>query len=311
MPLLKIVFMGTPDFALPSLRIIHEAGYGIAAVITAPDKPAGRGLNLKQSPIKKYALEHGLKVLQPEKLKSPEFLEELKALHANLQIVVAFRMLPEVVWNMPSLGTFNLHASLLPQYRGAAPINWAIINGEKETGATTFFLQHEIDTGEIIFQESLPIATNETAGEIHDKLSLMGAELVWKTVKAIEDGNAPSIPQNTSSNLKHAPKIFREDCKIDWNKTAIEIHNHIRGLSPFPGAWTMHEGKVVKVYRSQLTTNNEELTTDSGTIIQHENHLYVACKDALLEITELQTEGKKRMEVTAFLKGNELVGRFI
>lgn len=311
MPLLKIVFMGTPDFALPSLRIIHEAGYGIAAVITAPDKPAGRGLNLKQSPIKKYALEHGLRVLQPEKLKSPEFLEELKALHANLQIVVAFRMLPEVVWNMPTFGTFNLHASLLPQYRGAAPINWAIINGEKETGATTFFLQHEIDTGEIIFQETLPIATNETAGEIHDKLSLIGAELVLKTVKAIETGNAPFISQNATSTLKHAPKIFREDCRINWNKTALEIHNHIRGLSPFPGAWTMHEGKVVKIYGTKLATTNEQISTDFGLITQHENRLYVACKNALLEITELQTEGKKRMEVTAFLKGNELAGRFI
>ena len=256
---LRIVFMGTPEFAVASLDKLVKAGCNIVGVITAPDKPAGRGMELQQSAVKKYAVEKGLNILQPEKLKNPDFLQELKALNADLQIVVAFRMLPEVVWNMPPMGTINLHGSLLPQYRGAAPINWAIINGEKETGVTTFKLQHEIDTGNILLQESFPIGDAETAGEVHDRMKEIGADLLLKTVEGLAKGSLkeqeqPSMVNGESSKniehtLKHAPKIFTETCNINWDKSVDEVYNLIRGLSPYPAAFTFLEGKKLKVYR--------------------------------------------------------------
>ncbi|HEY8938012.1 MAG TPA: methionyl-tRNA formyltransferase, partial [Cyclobacteriaceae bacterium] len=233
---LRIIFMGTPEFAVPSLEILIENKINVVAVITAPDKPQGRGQKIVCSPVKECALKHNVPVLQPTNLKAPEFLEELKSYNANLQIVVAFRMLPEVVWNMPSLGTFNLHASLLPQYRGAAPINWAIINGEKETGATTFFLKHEIDTGSIIYQFKEPIHENDNVGTLYERLMKNGAQLVLKTVKAIEAGTYPSVPQPHDVEIKHAPKIFKETCQINWNQSAEQIRNFVRGLSPYPAA---------------------------------------------------------------------------
>ena len=250
-PSLRIVFMGTPEFAVASLDALVKAGYNIAGVITAPDKPAGRGMKLTESAVKKYAVEHDLPVLQPEKLKNPAFLEELKALKADLQIVVAFRMLPEQVWSMPPLGTVNLHGSLLPQYRGAAPINWAVINGEKETGVTTFKLQHTIDTGDILLQESFPIGENETAGEVHDRMKEIGAALLVKTVSGLASGSLSPQPQSSLVNeneLKHAPKIFTEPSRIDFSKTVEEVHNLVRGLSPFLGAFTTMDGKRLKIY---------------------------------------------------------------
>ncbi|HQD13162.1 MAG TPA: methionyl-tRNA formyltransferase, partial [Chitinophagales bacterium] len=255
---LRIVFMGTPDFAVPSLDILVQNNYDVVGVITAPDKPAGRGQQLQQSAVKKYAVEKGLHILQPEKLKNPEFIAELKALEANLFIVVAFRMLPEMVWQMPEYGTFNLHASLLPQYRGAAPINWAVINGEKETGVTTFFLQHEIDTGNIILQETIKIEEEDNAGTVHDKLMNVGSQLVLKTVRAIEENKVQESPQSAinSPQLKHAPKIFKETCLIDWQRPAAEIHNLIRGLSPYPAAFTYLDGKVLKIYSAQIAQSN-------------------------------------------------------
>ena len=237
---LRIVFMGTPEFAISSLKELVENGYNVVGVITAPDKPAGRGNKLSESAVKKYAVENNVKVLQPEKLKNPEFLTELEGLKADLQVVVAFRMLPEVVWNMPPIGTFNLHGSLLPQYRGAAPLNWAVINGETKTGVTTFLLDHEIDTGKIIFKRETPIGENETVGDVHDRLMEIGATLVVETVDAIAEGNIQPIPQTElieGTEIKHAPKIFKEDCKIDWNKDSESIRNLIRGLSPYPAAW--------------------------------------------------------------------------
>src|SRR6476619_5200817 len=243
---LRIIFMGTPEFAVASLDALVQAGCNIVGVITAPDKPAGRGMKLQESAVKQYAITKELKVLQPDKLKNAQFLEELKELNADLQVVVAFRMLPEVVWNMPPMGTINVHGSLLPQYRGAAPINWAIINGEKETGVTTFKLQHEIDTGDILLQETIPVGENETAGEIHDRMKEIGAQLLVRTIEELASGRLKEQPQVKSTNskipdtsdLKHAPKIFTETCRLDWNKSATEIHNLIRGLSPFPGAFT-------------------------------------------------------------------------
>src|SRR5919107_1410182 len=253
---LRIVFMGTPEFAVASLNALVEAGCNIVGVITAADKPAGRGMKLTESAVKKYAVEKDLHTLQPEKLKNPAFLEELEALKADVQIVVAFRMLPEVVWNMPPLGTINVHGSSLPQYRGAAPINWAIINGEKETGVTTFKLQHEIDTGNIFLQEKIPIGDDETAGELHDIMKEIGAKLLVSTVKGIEDGSLQETAQSkvieqVNGELKHAPKRFTEDCTIKWNKTCDEIYNLIRGLSPYPGAITTLQGKILKIYKSK------------------------------------------------------------
>ncbi|MGE5105983.1 MAG: methionyl-tRNA formyltransferase, partial [Sphingobacteriales bacterium] len=265
---IRIVFMGTPEFAVASLDALVKAGCIIVGVITAPDKPAGRGMKLNESPVKKYAVEHGLKVLQPEKLKNPDFLAELKSLNADLQIVVAFRMLPEVVWNMPPMGSVNLHGSLLPQYRGAAPINWAVINGEKETGVTTFKLKHEIDTGDILLQESFPIGEDDTAGEVHDTMKEIGAKLLVKTVAGLAAGTLKEKPQNKFQNpnskiqdLHHAPKIFTETCKIDFTKSTEEVHNLVRGLSPFPGAFTSLEGKMLKIYRSKKEISTPKINT--------------------------------------------------
>ncbi len=307
---LKIVFMGTPEFAVASLDALVKAGCTIVGVITAPDKPAGRGMKLQESAVKKYATEKGLHILQPEKLKNPQFLEELKALNADLQIVVAFRMLPEVVWNMPPMGTVNLHGSLLPQYRGAAPINWAVINGEKETGVTTFKLQQEIDTGNILLQDKFPIGENETAGEVHDRMKEIGAQLLVKTVQGLADGSLKETPQATvigqQNELKHAPKIFTETCKIDWTKTVDEVHNLIRGLSPFPGAFTQLEGKTLKIYRSEKeikapSVATGEFETDKKT------YLKFACSNGYLLVKELQLEGKKKMNVEDFLRGYKFI----
>src|SRR6187455_3565528 len=248
---LRIVFMGTPEFAVASLEALVKAKCNIVGVITAPDKQAGRGMKVTESAVKKYAVRHHLKVLQPEKLKNLEFLEELRSLNADLQIVVAFRMLPESVWNMPPLGTINLHGSLLPQYRGAAPINWAVINGEKETGVTTFKLQHEIDTGDILLQDRFPIGENETAGEIHDRMKEIGAAVLVKTVEGLVGGTLAEVPQQQQDNLPRAPKIFTETCKIDWNKPVDEIYNLIRGLSPYPTAFSYFDNKMMKIYRAQ------------------------------------------------------------
>lgn len=304
---LKIVFMGTPDFAVESLKVLIENNYNVVGVVTAPDKPAGRGQKLNQSAVKKYALANDLKVLQPTNLKSDEFVEELNSLNANLQIVVAFRMLPEVVWNMPALGTFNLHASLLPQYRGAAPINWAIINGEKETGVTTFFLQHKIDTGDIIAQEKTSIGDNETAGELHNKLMIIGKDLVLKTVKAIENGNVQTVIQNNNQELKEAYKIFKPFCKVDWNKSINDIHNHIRGLSPYPTAFTVFKHKETEELTSCKLFKAEKEILDHnfsiGSIHQTKNELKIAVEGGFIKLLELQVAGKKRMTVSALLNG--------
>lgn len=304
---LRIVFMGTPEFAVASLDALVKAGYNIVGVITAPDKPAGRGMTLQQSAVKKYAVEHNLKVLQPEKLKNPEFLTDLKSLNADLQIVVAFRMLPEVVWNMPPMGSVNLHGSLLPQYRGAAPINWAVINGEKETGVTTFKLKHEIDTGNILLQQSFAIGENDTAGEVHDTMKEIGAALLVETVKGIADASLEEQPQLSTVNhqlstLHHAPKIFTETCKIDFTKTVDEVHNLIRGLSPFPGAFTTLDGKMLKIYKSEkkitpLKTTAGNYETDGKSFLKF------ACANGYVEVKELQLEGKKKMMVEDFLRG--------
>lgn len=304
---LRIVFMGTPDFAVESLKILVENNYNIVGVITAPDKPAGRGQKLQQSAVKIYAEQANLNILQPTNLKSEDFLAELKALNANLQIVVAFRMLPEAVWNMPQFGTFNLHASLLPQYRGAAPINWAIINGEKETGVTTFFLQHKIDTGDIIDQQKVIIEPNETAGELHDKLMIIGSKLVLKTVQAIENNTIKTIPQNSNQELKEAFKIFKPDCKIDWNLPIDIIHNKVRGLSPYPTAWTTLMNKEnkellsLKIFKTLPVFENHQL--EPKTIIATKNTIKIAVHGGYIEIVELQLEGKKRMDVPALLNG--------
>lgn len=301
----RIVFMGTPEFAVASLDALVREGFNIVGVITAPDKPAGRGMKLQQSAVKKYATEKGLNVLQPEKLKNTDFLEQLRALNADLQIVVAFRMLPEVVWNMPALGTVNLHGSLLPQYRGAAPINWAIINGERETGVTTFKLKHEIDTGDILMQESFPIHENETAGELHDRMKEIGAVTLVKTVHGILNGTLEEVPQNkigNESELRHAPRIFTDTCKINWNDTATNVHNLIRGLSPFPGAFTTLNEKILKIYRSE-----KHVTKHSRTAGEHEtdgkSFFRFYTNDGYLDVIDIQPEGKKRMPVKDFLNG--------
>ena len=299
---LRIIFLGTPDFAAASLKKLVENEVNVVAVITAPDKPKGRGKKLAISAVKEYALEANLPVLQPTNLKSPEFLEELKSYNANLQIVVAFRMLPVAVWDMPEFGTFNLHASLLPQYRGAAPINWAIMNGETETGVTTFFLKHEIDTGEIIYQESEPIDVNDNVGSLYNRLMNKGADLVLKTVKAIEAGDYPQIPQSTNQELKYAPKIFKDDCKIDWQQPSENIRNFIRGLSPYPTAWSVLHGKTVKVF--EVRKSSEGTNKPIGEFYSDgKNYIKVNTKDGTLDITDLQLEGKKRMNVQDFLRG--------
>ena len=308
----RIVFMGTPEFAVATLKAMLDAGANVVGVITAPDRPAGRGMKLQPSAVKQYAVENGLKVLQPTNLKSADFLNELKELNATLQVVVAFRMLPEAVWNMPEKGTFNLHASLLPQYRGAAPINWAVINGEKQSGVTTFFLKHQIDTGNIIFQEKVDISENETAGELHDKLMTVGAKLVVKTLEAIESGNAPSIPQNTiKGELKEAPKIFKETCRIDWNRPADDVFNLIRGLSPYPAAFTTlvsngEEEIGLKIFKARKTDKGQPGAVGQITVEHHQ--MFIKCADGWMEILELQMAGKKRMETQAFLRGFDPAG---
>ncbi|CAE7502280.1 fmt [Symbiodinium sp. KB8] len=299
---MRIVFMGTPEFAVPSLRILVENGFDVVGVITAPDKPKGRGKKLGTSAVKDYALESGLNILQPTNLKSPEFQQALKDLKADLQIVVAFRMLPEAVWNMPPIGTFNLHGSLLPQYRGAAPINWAIMNGEAETGVTTFFLKHEIDTGAIIFQETEPISYNDNVGTVYIRLMEKGAQLVLKTAKAITAGDYTSTPQVVPDDLKLAPKIFRETCEIDWSGTAEQVRNHIRGLSPYPAAWTTFRGKNLKVYAAELI--DRKLTSEIGDIqTDWKTFLNVRTGEGVLSLTDVQLEGKKRMAVADLLRG--------
>ncbi|QJB36181.1 methionyl-tRNA formyltransferase [Chitinophaga oryzae] len=296
--------MGTPDFAVASLDILVENGFNIVGVITAPDKPAGRGLQLQESAVKKYAVSKGLPVLQPEKLKNPEFIAQLAALKADLQVVVAFRMLPEVVWNMPPEGTINVHASLLPNYRGAAPINWAIINGETVSGVTTFKLQHEIDTGDILLADKVTIREDETAGELHDELMHTGARLLLKTVQAIAAGNAQETPQANipAADIKHAPKIFKETCQIYWNEPLDKIYNLVRGLSPYPAAWTTLQGKSIKIYRAHKEPGKPsiapgEFDTDQKTYVR------MAAPDGYLYLDEVQLEGKKRMDIEAFLRG--------
>lgn len=301
---LRIVFMGTPEFAVPSLKILVEHGYQVVGVITAPDKPQGRGQKLTPSPVKECALQHGLRVLQPTNLKAPAFIEELRSLNANLQVVVAFRMLPESVWSMPSLGTFNLHASLLPQYRGAAPINWAIMNGEKETGATTFFLQHEIDTGKIIFQEKEPILDTDNAGSLYDRLMVKGADLVLRTVQAIESGTYPQIPQVIEGEPRLAPKIFKETCEINWNQSSVAVQNFVRGLSPYPAAWCTVGGKVFKILK--VSEYAGPSATPGHVETDHKTYLRICTANGWISIEELQPEGKRRMTITEFFNGNKL-----
>ncbi len=298
--------MGTPDFAVASLEKLYKAGCNIIAVVTAPDKPAGRGMHLQETAVKKFATEKGLKVIQPDKLKNPAFIDELKSLHADLQVVVAFRMLPEIVWNMPPMGTLNLHGSLLPQYRGAAPINWAIINGEKYTGVTTFKLKHEIDTGNILLSEKINIEEGDTAGTLHDKMKEIGASLLLKTIQQIAQDDIPELSQEKLIDddivLNHAPKIFTETCRIDWRKSMDEVNNLIRGLSPYPAAFTELQGKKLKIFSAK-----KEWTTPSIEKGMYETDnkqfLKFACRDGYLHINELQLEGKKRMNIRDFLSG--------
>ena len=298
--------MGTPQFAVPALNKLYEAGYDIAAVVTAPDKPAGRGMQLTQSAVKKYAVEKDLKILQPEKLKDAGFIEELKSLKADVQVVVAFRMLPEIVWNMPPLGTINLHASLLPQYRGAAPINWAIIKGEKHTGVTTFKLKHEIDTGNILLQKKIDLDENETAGSLHDKMMHIGADLLLQTIHQLSEGKFEEIDQSSASPsnemLHQAPKIFTETCEIKWDKNVEEVYNLIRGLSPYPTAFTFLNGKKLKIFKAEKELNNKvpkpgEMVTD------RKSFLKFSASDGFISLKEIQLEGKKKMPVEDFLRG--------
>lgn len=302
---MRIVFMGTPEFAVASLDALLNAGINIVAVVTAPDKPAGRGMQVQQSAVKKYAVEKRLTIFQPEKLKDPAFIHQLRELKADLQVVVAFRMLPEIVWNMPSLGTINLHGSLLPQYRGAAPINWAVINGERETGVTTFRLKHEIDTGNILLQDRFTIGPDETAGEVHDRMKLIGASLLVQTVHGLEQGILKEKTQDeliNTSEIRHAPKIFTETCKINWNNTATQVHNLIRGLSPYPGALTTLDGKVLKIYNSK---KESRIAAGTPGTMQTDGKTYLrfSCSDGYIYVLNMQLEGKKRMTVEDFLRG--------
>lgn len=309
---LKIVFFGTPEFAVASLDKLVQGGYNIVGAVTMPDKPAGRGHRMYQSPVKEYALKHDIPLLQPVRLKDEEFVNSLRSLKADLFIVIAFRMLPEVVWQMPRLGTFNLHASLLPRYRGAAPINWAVINGDTETGVTTFFLKHEIDTGDIIDQERIEILPTDNVGDVHDKLMALGAELTLKTVNSIINGTITTIPQEKllqGEEATPAPKIFKETCRIDWSKNAVEVHNLVRGLSPYPAAWTdicivpNFPPVQIKVFITELS--DETVTNGKpGQIIPDSDSLKVVCGDRhVLRIKELQVAGKKRMPATEFMRG--------
>lgn len=296
--------MGTPEFAVPSLEELVRNGFEVVAVVTAQDKPQGRSAQLVASPVKHAALKLGVPVLQPPNLKAPEFLAQLKSYQADLQIVVAFRMLPEAVWSMPRLGTFNLHASLLPQYRGAAPINWAIINGEKETGVTTFFLRHEIDTGNIIFQEKEPITEDDDAGTLYERLMRKGSQLVVRTAQAIKAGNVPQVPQVMTGGLKSAPKIFRETCEISWNQSADAVRNFIRGMSPYPAAWTTFGGKVYKIFRA---TTIPGATGAPGTLrTDQKTYLHICSANGAIAVDEIQPEGKKRMKIAEFFRGNKI-----
>lgn len=316
---LRIVYMGTPDFAVESLRALVEGGYNVVGVITMPDKPAGRGYKIQYSPVKQYALDNNLPLLQPEKLKDGSFLDALHGWRADLQIVVAFRMLPEVVWNMPRLGTFNLHASLLPQYRGAAPINWAVINGDTETGATTFFLTHEIDTGKIIRQQRLPIAETDDAGMVHDALMVMGGRLVTETVDLILNDTADAIPQEAyyteAGTLRAAPKIFKETCRINWNSTVKDICNFVRGLAPYPAAWTElispeGEVRVLKVFQTEKINTSHSFPVGS---VHTDNKSFVdiAVPDGYIRLVSVQLAGKKRMPVAALLNGFKLTEQYL
>ncbi|GAA4410418.1 methionyl-tRNA formyltransferase [Nibrella viscosa] len=298
--------MGTPEFAVASLQRLLNAGCQVVAVVTAPDRPSGRGLQVIASPVKKAAEAAGLPVLQPEKLRDPAFLEQLRSFQADLQVVVAFRMLPEVVWAMPTIGTFNLHASLLPQYRGAAPINWAIINGETETGVTTFFIEKEIDTGQMIFQDTEPVYPDDTAGTLHDRLMEKGADLVLKTVRAIEAGDYPRTPQPTATDLKPAPKLHRETCEVNWNQPAEVVRNFVRGLSPYPTAWTTLNGKFYKLYNVSVAANRLGAFSPGTIDTDNKTYINIAVADGWISIDELQAEGKRRMTVEEFLRGNHL-----
>jgi methionyl-tRNA formyltransferase len=298
--------MGTPDFAVVSLQRLLGGGCQVVAVVTAPDRPSGRGLQLTPSPVKKAALAANLPVLQPEKLRDPAFLESLAGYKPDLQVVVAFRMLPEVVWSMPTIGTFNLHGSLLPQYRGAAPINWAIINGETETGVTTFFIEKEIDTGQMIFQDQEPIYPDDTAGTVHDRLMERGADLVLRTVRAIEAGMYPRTPQPTSDNLKPAPKLSRETTEINWSQPGATVRNFIRGLSPYPAAWTTINGKFFKVYAVSIANESPFAAEPGEAYTDNKKIILVKANDGWLYIDSLQAEGKRRMTAEEFLRGNKL-----
>ena len=311
---LRIVFVGTPEFAVPSLSILVQNGYRVVGVITTPDKPSGRGQKLSASPVKKYCEENKLKILQPNNLKNTAFIEELKSLKANLQVVVAFRMLPEIVWNMPEYGTFNLHASLLPQYRGSAPINWVIINGEKETGVTTFFLQHEIDTGSIIFQDKEMITDSDTTGTLHERLMDKGAKLVLKTVKVIAQNKYTLTVQNESQVLNSAPKIVKNTCRIDWTRQRDDVYNFIRGLSPYPGAWTYwNRDTILKIFRVSKSGDSPSETRKEkpGEIYtDNKNFIMVNTGSGWLNIEELQMQGKIRMNVADFVRGNKIIAEF-
>jgi len=307
---LKIVFLGTPDFAVESLDRLYKGGYNIAGVVTMPDKPAGRGHKLLFSPVKQYALDHGLHLMQPVSLKSQEFIDELRGLNAGLFVVIAFRMLPEVVWSMPPLGTFNLHASLLPKYRGAAPINWAVINGDDKTGVTTFFLKHEIDTGDVIDQVAVDILPEDNVGTVHDRLMMLGADLTIKTVDRILEGNLSATPQDAlAGEPAPAPKIFKDTCHIDWTQAAMKIHNLVRGLSPYPAAWTSlvkddaSEPLQMKIFETAVSS---ETDLAPGTIKIDGDKLYISCADRLLEVRSLQLAGRKRMSASDFLRGYDL-----
>ncbi len=301
----RIVFMGTPDFAVESLKALIDAGHEVVGVVTAPDKPAGRGQKLSESAVKEYAQAQGLPILQPLKLKDSEFIAQLSALKPDLQVVVAFRMLPEVVWNLPPQGTVNVHGSLLPNYRGAAPINWAILNGEKETGVSIFKLQHEIDTGDILLQEKMPIGPNETAGELHDRMKVIGAQLLVKTLRDLANGTLKASPQQLNADTKHAPKLFKADCEINWNNTAEQIHNQIRGLSPYPTAYTVLSGKTLKIFNAEIKPGKPEIP--AGTFsTDHKSYLKFVATDGYLSLKEVRLEGKKKMGIDEFLRGVRL-----
>ncbi len=298
----RIVFMGTPSFAVASLKALLDAKMNVVGVVTAPDKPAGRGMQLQQSAVKQFALKHQLPIAQPEKLKSPEFFAQIQAWQPDIQIVVAFRMLPELIWSFPPMGTLNVHGSLLPKYRGAAPINWAIINGEKETGVTTFRLQHAIDTGDILLQERIPISPDMTAGELHDTMMEVGAQTLVKTLHGLITGIIQSKPQEETLAILHAPKIFTKDCQIDWQQPVAQIHNLIRGLAPFPGALTKVDGKIVKLFITSIVYENPKEPVGSF-VTDGKTYVRFACSDGYIQLKDIQWEGKKRMPIADFLRG--------